>query len=1132
MDCSWLIGAIIVIIGLQSFSIAASNIPATAPSTVLTETPQLRVEAFSVKYAKEHAGLPPVQNILQCPIELKKVPGGYVSRQGSGEMTRLSLAGLSQDAPLVSANGVRDLEKQIQEFINSAGIVGVLVYPKDLDLDHLPADAAAMPRTIEFVVVVGVVKDVRSIVSGDGAEKDPDGGINRMSEERIRRNSPVQPTTRRDLLNKDELEDYLALLNRQPGRHVEMALSSDGNEDEVTVDYLVRQTKPWFVYAELSNTGTRDTSEWREKFGFVDNQLTHHDDILSLNYSTASFGPTQEFDGSYDLPMTSDDRLRFKIYGTWNQFTASDVGLTQINLDGSGWTAGGELSWNFFQHRQWFADAIVGGREDEFRVNDNTLDEQGKAEFFVPYLGVRVERNTETDSTRIQVTGETNATRISSAVDRDALGRLNTDGNYVLLRGNIGESFYLEPLLFSGDFDDPQSPHAKLANEIVGTLRGQYAFDHRLIPEYQQAAGGLYSVRGYPESVIAGDSAGIASLEYRFHLPRALGIGTPGTFLGHRPGVLGDDFRYQPPAAYAQPDWDLVPTAFIDAAIVGNSHGAANNEPNSACLAGAGVGITFRLKDNLTVTTDYAWALNSLNVPGVSWRGRRKIQSGCHASLLAEGCAMNRSKRIRPLISKLVLPVAAACQALFLPLLMEAAQASPRGAQVVSGQASFSQAGPRLTITAGNNAIINYQSFNIARGETVTFVQPFASARVLNRVLGLEPTEIDGVLRGNGQVYILNQQGVYFGSTAMVDVGQLVAAGGHLSNADFLGGVDHFTGVTGIVSNSGGIYANGVSLIGGQVVNTGTINADRGAVVMAAGNDVYIGHANDDVLVKVAPGATINHNSSAVGDIYSLAINHTGSTTAGQIILNGGSGNVEVSGRLEASSHGARQTGGRVVVTGGDVTLNSASVDASGSAGGGTIYIGGESHGEGTIPAANDTTLSADSTLKADALADGNGGAIVVWSNQSTDFAGQISARGSGGGAGGSAEVSSGGKLLFDGSADLTGPAGTGTLLMDPLTWTIASSGGDQTPASLVSALNLANVSILATVSISVNNAVNASGNTNSHNLTLDAPTVNLSAPITLNGQLVPGLTNLTVNVHSGGSINNGTALSRTFCRH
>ncbi|MCK4628432.1 MAG: filamentous hemagglutinin N-terminal domain-containing protein, partial [Sedimentisphaerales bacterium] len=321
--------------------------------------------------------------------------------------------------------------------------------------------------------------------------------------------------------------------------------------------------------------------------------------------------------------------------------------------------------------------------------------------------------------------------------------------------------------------------------------------------------------------------------------------------------------------------------------------------------------------------------------------------------------------------------------------------AAPQGEQVVSGDVSFSRAGDLTQIQASHNSIINYSGFDILSNETVQFIQPNAMSRVLNRVQSIDPTHIDGSLLANGQVYITNPAGVYFGHGAFVDVGAIYAAAGNIADGDFLRGIDHFTDVTGAVVNSGAINADMVSLIGSHVANQGSITADDGVVMFLAGEDVYIGKVNDNVFVKIAgekADAASNlaadsktdavgvENSGSVqakggtvtfgaGDLYSMAIRTTGKVQAEEITLDGGAkGVVSVSGSIDASAAGEGNRGGNIKITGEKVGLFGADVDASGDSGGGTVLIGGDYQGKGELPTAETTYVSGDSTIGADAV--------------------------------------------------------------------------------------------------------------------------------------------------------------------
>ena len=124
----------------------------------------------------------------------------------------------------------------------------------------------------------------------------------------------------------------------------------------------------------------------------------------------------------------------------------------------------------------------------------------------------------------------------------------------------------------------------------------------------------------------------------------------------------------------------------------------------------------------------------------------------------------------------------------------------------------------------------------------------------------------------------------------------------------------------------------------------------------------------------------------------------------------------------------------------------------AGKKGGGSVQVGGDFHGGGTLAHANTTTVDTATTINADATgARGNGGSVVLWSDGRTQFLGQISARGGAlGGNGGSAEVSSGNVLTYRGWTDLRAPAGTvGTLLLDPKNITISDDPDDPAVGAL-----------------------------------------------------------------------------------
>jgi filamentous hemagglutinin family protein len=363
------------------------------------------------------------------------------------------------------------------------------------------------------------------------------------------------------------------------------------------------------------------------------------------------------------------------------------------------------------------------------------------------------------------------------------------------------------------------------------------------------------------------------------------------------------------------------------------------------------------------------------------------------------------------------------------------AVADPTGGQVSAGTGRIEQRGAITTITqATPKMAINWQGFNIAAGETVNFVQPGASAVALNRVLGTDGTHILGQLNANGQVYVLNPNGVLFGKGAQVSVGALVASTLQMSDSDFMAGKLTFAGAGGTVTNEGSITANGggyVSLLGGQVSNNGTITAKMGTVALGAGQQVTLDFSGDGLLKMTvdkgladalsdnrgliqADGGSVIMAAQTADVLRASVVNNDGVIQArslenrdGVIRLSGTQ--IRNAGKLDASgTEGAN--GGRIEVNAGYAMLNSGSLNASG-ANGGVISVtthnlieAGQYDASGTaqggsisLAAANHIEQTVASMLKAEGGA-AQGGAIRIEAKGDAWLSGSAAANGRTGG--------------------------------------------------------------------------------------------------------------------------------------
>ncbi|MBC7686216.1 MAG: filamentous hemagglutinin N-terminal domain-containing protein, partial [Bdellovibrionales bacterium] len=121
------------------------------------------------------------------------------------------------------------------------------------------------------------------------------------------------------------------------------------------------------------------------------------------------------------------------------------------------------------------------------------------------------------------------------------------------------------------------------------------------------------------------------------------------------------------------------------------------------------------------------------------------------------------------------------------------AQTLPTGMTIAVGQAQVSTQINSMTVKNSPNAILNWSSFSIGAQNTVRFDQVDAASKVLNRVTGSDPSQIFGQLSSNGQVWLLNPNGVLFGAGARVDVAGLVTSTLALQDKDWLAGRYSFT---------------------------------------------------------------------------------------------------------------------------------------------------------------------------------------------------------------------------------------------------------------------------------------------------------------------------------------------------
>ena len=608
------------------------------------------VSTLELTYATEHPDQPSLEKLLPVEVELVETEFGWAAPRAGETSSTKFVGGPESETIRLEASGLARVMRSIVAALHESGLYGVDVRPSSSDIDlEREVDLRPEERTaLALDVSIGRIKQIRTIALGGRIASE--WKIDNEAHRRIVEDSPIQATgvadeNTTDLLDRHELEDYLFRLNRHSGRRVEAALSPAEEPGGIVLDYRVLESKPWYVYAQVANTGTRRSNAWQTRLGVVDRQFTGRDDVLSIEYLNAGLDDVNGLRARYQapffrpkrpdwmnrrkgdsplvdwipfekIPWWGVDHLRWEMDFGWGKSRADRSstfqGLANDVVTSDQFQYGGRFIYEAFQHRDFFVDIWGGLRLRDSSVrNQQAGDSRAKALFVIPNAGIHAERINQLSTFGLDLSIQGSVSDIDDG-DLDGLGRDGTDDQYAILDFNMGYSAFLEPFLFPEAWRDPSTERTStLAHEIAIGVRGQYAFDYRLVPQASLTIGGLYSVRGYDQSAAVGDSVIIGSLEYRFHVPRAFPVSREPL----RVPFIGD-FRAAPQQVYGRPDWDLTLRTFLD---VGRSirNDTSNNQagPNeiNQTLVGAGVGAELLLKSNFRARIDWATALKSTN---------------------------------------------------------------------------------------------------------------------------------------------------------------------------------------------------------------------------------------------------------------------------------------------------------------------------------------------------------------------------------------------------------------------------------------------------------------------------------------------------------------------------------------
>jgi hypothetical protein len=550
------------------------------------------IDAFVLSYGHSHPGQPPLSQLQDLEVPLVLSGGVYTAPTGKPlAVTKIRLSSPPAGAVFTQAGLQAVLEGVVRAF-NRRGIYGAFVVPRSEEIDPETGvdNRPAGRHALKLVIWVGEIGSIRMLDKGAPLK----GGLRH----RLVAGSPLhgqatgQPGS---LVNRLALEDYLWRLNDHPGRRVEASLTSTNDPGVIALDYLVDQSRPWSVLAQVSNTGTESTGVTRTRLSFLSNEVTGRDDIFSLDYFTTNITGSEAVFASYQKPLLYPNWLLGRLFGSWGNFNSQPVGIAFERFSGKNWDAGGELAAVLGRPLGITVSPVAGIEWQYFGVKSPTFGQSGSVNLLLPYLGLDLRRN----STHTEVANgfrfETNITEATSTTqsELESLGRLDVNVFWWSLRDDFRASLFLDGLFTSHPVDR--------TNELYFAASGQFVpSSYRLIPQELDVVGGFFSVRGYPEEITSGDSGFVSTLEYRFHVPG----------MAAHLAKLNRALHLRDRTAANFADWDVLFRVFTDLGQTYNNR-IQPGEINYTLLS-TGAGVELTLSRHFDVRLDEGYALRGV----------------------------------------------------------------------------------------------------------------------------------------------------------------------------------------------------------------------------------------------------------------------------------------------------------------------------------------------------------------------------------------------------------------------------------------------------------------------------------------------------------------------------------------
>lgn len=566
------------------------------------------VSHIKIEYDQTHPKHIPLEKLEKIEIRLFEAEDTYYGTDIGldAKQVYLTIGRINRTAEtlFLSQSAIEEIVRKIYDCFTQSGVHWTIAYIPNSEISKNGEDLRSDSDLVIMVSSPIVEKTTVKFVDPNNPSKEID---NAKLSQKIADKLPLSlpdPSTGYpgDFINSNVLNNYLHALNRHPERRVDLEIGPTYVPGQVALDFVVTQKRPFYFYANVNNNVPKAFKRWQESVGFIHTQLTGNDDILKLNASSDSIDKYYSVDASYEAPIGRSLKNRWQIYGNFNRFLSAEFALPQNLFVGTQAIFNAEFISNIAQWGKLFLDVVADLQYRHIHNKGHFLFGSATKNFLLPGVGLKCIQLKRESKIIASLSVQSTMSSLFWDVRKnlDNLGRFDLSPNWGILQAGLYGSFYLEPLF------QKSSAVKHLANEIVCVGQLQNAFNQRLIPQLEGILGGLYSIRGYPQSTVSGDNLYMGSFEYRFHLPAALKANPNATVK-----VFGKTLRWAPAQPKGETDWDLIFRAFYD--VGETTVNQKKRFERNYLIMGTGLGLELVVWSNIFIRGDWGRALRSAN---------------------------------------------------------------------------------------------------------------------------------------------------------------------------------------------------------------------------------------------------------------------------------------------------------------------------------------------------------------------------------------------------------------------------------------------------------------------------------------------------------------------------------------